>query len=75
MKGWLGRPACGTVARRLSRGMRAEHLPVEAFACCPEAANGARVGVQRPDRRAQDSEGRSRRRHAEALIGWISHVR
>jgi len=54
--------------------MRAEHLPVEALARCPEAAHGARVGVQRPDRRPQDHEGRSRRRQAEALIGWIGHL-
>jgi hypothetical protein len=54
--------------------MRAEHLPVEALACSPEAANGTRVRVKRPDRSAQDSKWRSRRRHAEALIGWISHL-
>jgi hypothetical protein len=30
--------------------------------------------MQRPDRRAQDGEGRSRRRQAEALIGWIGHL-
>jgi hypothetical protein len=55
--------------------MRAEHLPVEALARCPEAAHGARVRVKRPDRSAQDSKWRSRSRHAEALIGWISHLR
>jgi len=69
-----GRSACGTVARRLSRGMRAERLPVEALTGGPEAANRARVRVKRPDRGAQDGEGRSRRRQAEALIGRISHL-
>jgi hypothetical protein len=54
--------------------MRAEHLPVEALTRCPEAANGARVGMQRPDRRPQNSVGRSRHGQAEALIGWIGHV-
>jgi hypothetical protein len=55
--------------------MRAEHLPIEALARLPEAAYGARVGVQRPNRCPQDREGRSRRRQAEALIGWIGHLR
>jgi hypothetical protein len=55
--------------------MGAEHLPIEALARGPEAANGARVGVQRPDRCPKDGEGRSRRWHAEALIGWIGHLR
>src|SRR5690606_30985595 len=44
MSGWGGgreRSAGRIVARRLSRGMYAEHLPVEALARCPEAANGA----------------------------------
>ena len=63
------------VARRLSRGMRAEHLPVEALARCPEAANGARVGVECPNRCPQDGIGRSRHWQIEALIGRISHLR
>jgi hypothetical protein len=54
--------------------MRAEHLPVEALARDPEAANGARVGMKRPDRCAKDSVGRSRHGQAEALIGWIGHL-
>jgi hypothetical protein len=53
--------------------MRAEHLPVEALACGPETANGARVGVKRPNRCPKDGEGRRRRRQAEALIGRIGH--
>ena len=74
MSGWMGQSAGWLVARHLSRGMGAEHLSVEALARGPEAANGARVGVQRPDRCPKDGEGRSRRWHAEALIGWIGHV-
>jgi hypothetical protein len=44
MRGGWERSAGRIVARHLSRGMRAEHLPVEALARDPEAANGARVG-------------------------------
>ncbi len=75
MNGWLG--AISQLACRPppSRGMGAEHLLVEALACGPEAANSARVGVQRPDRCPQDSVGRGRREQAEALIGRIGHVR
>jgi hypothetical protein len=54
--------------------MRAEHLPVEALARCPEAAHGARVRVKRPDRSAQDGVGRGRRWQAKALISRIGHV-
>jgi hypothetical protein len=54
--------------------MRAEHLPVEALARRPEAANGARVRVKRPERRPQNCLGRCRWRQTEALIGRISHV-
>ncbi len=55
--------------------MSTQHLPVEALTRRPKAANGARVGVKRPYRRAQDGLGRSRHGQAEALIGWISHLR
>ena len=71
----VGRSSVWRVARHLPRGMRAEHLPVEALARRPEAANGARVKMQRPDRRPQDSVGRRRRRQAEALKGRIGHLR
>jgi len=71
----VGRSAGWRVARRLSRGMRTEHLPVEALARSPEAANGARVRMQRPDRCPQDSKRRSRHGQAEALIGRIGHLR
>ncbi|VVS95973.1 hypothetical protein RV134_10026 [Roseovarius sp. EC-HK134] len=54
--------------------MRAEHLPVEALARRPEAVHGARIGVQRPDRRAQNCLGRCRRRQTEAQVCGISHV-
>jgi len=37
--------------------MGAEHLPVEALARGPEAANRARVGVEHPDRSTQDRIG------------------
>jgi hypothetical protein len=58
----------------LSRRVFAEHLPVKAFARRPKAVHGARVGVKRPDRRAQDSKGRSCRWQAEAQICGIGHV-
>jgi len=68
------RSAGWRVARRLSRGMRAVHLSVEAFARRSEAAHGARVGVKRPDRSAQDGEGRRRRQQVKAQVCWIGHL-
>jgi hypothetical protein len=54
--------------------MRAKHLSVEAFARRPEAAHGARVGVQRPDRCPKDGKGRRRGRQTEAQVCWIGHL-
>ena len=75
MKGGWRRSDGRVVVGRLSRGMRAEHLPVKALARRPEAMNGARVAMERPDRSPKDCKRRSSRRHAKALIGWIGHVR
>jgi hypothetical protein len=54
--------------------MGTEHLSVEAFARRSEAAHGARVGVKRTDRGAQDRKWRRRRQQAKAQVCWIGHL-